>query len=89
MIIKYHLVLTQVATRASREKKDPKSILMETNSVMVLAEGSDDAGLVAVDDIPNGLIEYDGSGAETGQSNEEWGPTFATYERVRENDRGV
>ncbi|KAG6372691.1 CBF/Mak21 family-domain-containing protein [Boletus reticuloceps] len=36
------------------------------------AEGSDDDDLVAVDDIPNGLIEYDGSDAETEQD-EEWG----------------
>ena len=38
-----------------------------------LAEGSDDDDLVAVGDIPDGLIEYDGLGAETEQSNEEWG----------------
>ncbi|KAF8431689.1 CBF/Mak21 family-domain-containing protein [Boletus edulis BED1] len=36
------------------------------------AEGSDDDDLVVVDDIPNGLIEYDGSDAETEQDRE-WG----------------
>ena len=37
------------------------------------AEGSDDDDLVALDDIPNGLVEYDGSDAEAEQSDEEWG----------------
>jgi len=45
----------------------------ELDNGISLAEGSDDDDLVAVDDISNGLIEYDGLGAETEQSNEEWG----------------
>ncbi|KAI9570086.1 hypothetical protein HD554DRAFT_2170708 [Boletus coccyginus] len=85
MMMNYRLVLTQVATRMSRERKDPKSILMETHSVMALAEGSDDAGLVAVDDIPNGLIKYDGLGAEIEQSNEEWGGIGGGDKRKRKD----
>ena len=38
-----------------------------------LAEGSDDDDLVALDDVPDGLIEYDGSDAEAEQDEEEWG----------------
>jgi len=51
-----------------------------------LAEGSDDDDLVAVDDIPNGLIEYDGLGPETEQSDEEWGGISGGDKRKRKDN---
>lgn len=52
-----------------------------------LAEGSDDDDLVAMDDVPNGLIEYDGSHAATEQSDEEWGGVSGGDKRKRK-DKG-
>lgn len=51
-----------------------------------LAEGSDDADLVAMDDIPNGLIEYDDSDADTEQSDEEWGGISGGDKRKRKGN---
>lgn len=51
-----------------------------------LAEGSDDDDLVAVDDVPNGVIEYDGSDAETEQSDEEWGGISGGDKRKRKGE---
>lgn len=50
-----------------------------------LAEGSDDDDLLAMDDVPNGLIEYDGSDAETEQNDEEWGGISGGDKRKRDD----
>lgn len=57
----------------------------ESGDDISLAEGSDDDDLVAVDDIPNGLIEYDGSDAETEQDDEEWGGISSGDKRKRKD----
>ncbi|KAH7886731.1 ribosome biogenesis protein [Phlebopus sp. FC_14] len=49
-----------------------------------LAEGSDNDDLVAVDDIPGGLLDYDGSDAEDG--GEEWGG-FGDGEKRKRGDK--
>ena len=50
-----------------------------------LAEGSDDDDLLAMDDVPNGLIECDGSDAETEQNDEEWGGISGGDKRKRDD----
>lgn len=54
-----------------------------------LAEGSDDDDLIAVDNIPNGLVEYDGSDAGTKQSDEEWGGISGGDKRKRKDEGQV
>ena len=52
-----------------------------------LAEGSDDDDLVAMDDVPGGLIKYNGSDAETEQDDEEWGGISGGNKRKRRDER--
>ncbi|KAF8840266.1 CBF-domain-containing protein [Paxillus ammoniavirescens] len=50
-----------------------------------LAEGSDDDDLVAIDDVPGGLIEFDGSEAQD-REDEEWGGLGGGDKRKRKDN---
>ncbi|KIJ67296.1 hypothetical protein HYDPIDRAFT_25763 [Hydnomerulius pinastri MD-312] len=57
----------------------------ESEDGISLAEGSDDEDLLALDNMPDGLVEYHGSGAEDGEE-EEWGGLGGGDKRKR-NDK--
>jgi ribosome biogenesis protein MAK21 len=67
------------------EEPDTDSNGNELGDGTSFAEASDDDDLVAVDDIPNGLVEYDGSNAEAEQSDEEWGGLGGGDKRKRKD----
>jgi ribosome biogenesis protein MAK21 len=51
-----------------------------------LAEGSDDDDLIAVDDMPDGLVQYDGPDADIEQDDEEWGGFCGGDKRKRKDN---
>ncbi|KIK87379.1 hypothetical protein PAXRUDRAFT_831842 [Paxillus rubicundulus Ve08.2h10] len=61
---------------------------VDSDEGISLAEGSDDDDLVAIDDVPGGLIDYDGSEAQD-QEDEEWGGLGGgDKRRRRDNSQG-
>jgi ribosome biogenesis protein MAK21 len=59
----------------------------EHSDILALAEGSDNDDLIDLDeDLPEGLIDYDGSGAEGAPEEEEWAGFGGGQKRKREDE---
>lgn len=51
-----------------------------------MAEGSDNEDLIGLDEVPHGLIEYDGSADEQGDGEESWSGFGSTKKRKQETE---
>ncbi len=52
-----------------------------------LVEDSDADDLIPLNEVPDGLIEYDGSGSESEGQDDEWGGVSDTKKRKRADDK--
>jgi len=70
--------------------KDRDEMEEEQSDVLALAEGSDNDDLINLDeDLPEGLIDYDGSGSENTPDEQEWTGLDGGQKRKRGDEKRV